>query len=343
VPLTNVPLDSVCIVMLGAAGDVVHTLPVVSALKAAHPQTKLSWILQPGPASLLQGHPDVDEVIIFRRSLGVRGFLELRRALAARRFSLTLAMQVYFKAGLITAMTRSRIKLGYDRKRTRDFTWIFNTHTLPPREERHHQDQFLEFAEELGLDVTEPRWKLGPWPSELEWRNKFAAQFDRPLAAIVPGASRPEREWFADRWAQVCSALYTDFGLMPVLVGGRSARELEAGQTIMRLAGVPVVSTLGESFRRLVSILDAAALVLSINTGPLHMAVALNRPTVSLHGFGNPKRVGPYRRFLDLAIDEYGDPGENYPVSRANRAGRMQRISVQAVLDKVALWSDRYR
>jgi heptosyltransferase I len=111
----------------------------------------------------------------------------------------------------------------------------------------------------------------------------------------------------------------------------------------MRLAGVPVVSTLGESFRRLVSILDAAALVLSINTGPLHMAVALNRPTVSLHGFGNPKRVGPYRRFLDLAIDEYGDPGENYPVSRANRAGRMQRISVQAVLDKVALWSDRYR
>jgi heptosyltransferase I len=110
----------------------------------------------------------------------------------------------------------------------------------------------------------------------------------------------------------------------------------------MQKSGVPIVSTLGVPFRQLVSILDASALVVSINTGPMHIAVALDTPTISLNGFGNPKRVGPYRRFHDLMIDEYGDPGEDYPITPKNRTGRMERITVQAVLEKVRLWKERY-
>ena len=90
------------------------------------------------------------------------------------------------------------------------------------------------------------------------------------------------------------------------------------------------------------SILDGAALVLSPDTGPLHMTVALNRPVVSLMGYTNPKRVGPYHRFHDLLIDAYGEPGEDYPLSMENRPGRMQRIAVRDVLDKVERWRDVY-
>jgi heptosyltransferase I len=176
----------------------------------------------------------------------------------------------------------------------------------------------------------------------MAWRSEFAAGFERPIAAIVAGASRPEREWLADRWATVCAALYSDFGLAPVLVGGAAPREKATEEIIRRASGVPLVSTLGEPFRNLVSILDASSLVVAINTGPMHMAVALNRPTVSLHGFGNPKRVGPFRRFHELMIDEYGDSGENYPVTPHNRTGRMERIQVRAVLEKVQIWRERY-
>ena len=94
--------------------------------------------------------------------------------------------------------------------------------------------------------------------------------------------------------------------------------------------------------RNLVSILDASSLVLSPDTGPLHMSVALDRPVISLMGYTNPKRTGPYRKFHDLMIDVYGEPGENYPISMENRPGRMTRIETQDVLAKVALWKERY-
>jgi heptosyltransferase I len=72
------------------------------------------------------------------------------------------------------------------------------------------------------------------------------------------------------------------------------------------------------------------------------MSVALDRPVVSLIGYSNPKRVGPYRKFRDLMIDAYGDPGEDYPVSMENRRDRMPRISVRDVLDKVQRWASAY-
>jgi len=82
--------------------------------------------------------------------------------------------------------------------------------------------------------------------------------------------------------------------------------------------------------------------VLSPDTGPLHVSVALDRPVVSLIAYSNPKRVGPYRRFRDLMIDAYGEPGEDYPVSMVNRPGRMHRITVRDVLEKIERWKLRY-
>ena len=83
--------------------------------------------------------------------------------------------------------------------------------------------------------------------------------------------------------------------------------------------------------------------VLSPDTGPLHMAVALDTPVIGLMGYNNPKRIGPYRKFLDLMVDAYGDPGEDYPISPAHREDRMPRIQVSDVIDRVRLWRERYR
>jgi heptosyltransferase I len=101
-------------------------------------------------------------------------------------------------------------------------------------------------------------------------------------------------------------------------------------------------SELGSGLRNLVSILDASALVLSPDTGPLHMSVALNTPVISLMGYTNPRRTGPYQRFQDLIIDAYGNPDENYPPLMENRPNRMQRIQVEDVMQKVDIWRKNY-
>jgi len=340
--VSRVPTNRICIVMMSAVGDVVHALPVITALKRANPATHLTWVLQPGPATLVRGHPLVDEIVLFDRSAGLRGFLEVRRALRGREFDLVINLQVYFKAGIITSFTRAPVKLGFDRARARDFNWLFTTDKIPPHAMQHVQDQYFEFCDWLEVPHEPVEWGLGPWAGEREWQREFYAKLDRPAVPIVVATSKADKDWMPERWAAVCDALHADFGMQAVLVGGRSPREEHAERVILDLTHHKPVSALGSGLRKLVAIFDGAALVLSPDTGPLHISVALDRPVVSLIGYSNPKRVGPYRKFRDLMIDVYGERGEDYPVTMENRHGRMGRISVRDVLDKVELWRTRY-
>ena len=336
------PLRDVGIVMMSAVGDAVHVLPLLTALKRHTPDVRVTWVLQPGAATLVRGHWAVDEIIEFDRSRGWRAYPAVRRALSQQRFDVVLALQVYFKAGIVTSFTRAPVKLGFDRARARDLNWLFTTDRLPARDGQHVQDQYFEFLEALDIPHEPVTWDLGPWEHERRWQRDFLATFDRPIAPIVVATSKAEKDWMPERWAEVADALWHDFGLQPLLVGGRSARERAAERVILDRTTVPVRSALGSGLRNLVGILDGAALVLSPDTGPLHMTVALNRPVISLMGYTNPKRVGPYRRYHDLLVDAYGDPGEQYPISMENRPGRMARIGVRDVLDKVEYWRATY-
>jgi heptosyltransferase I len=334
--------ERIGLVMMSAVGDAVHALPVVNAIKRHAPKSHLTWILQPGPATLVRGHPSVDEIVEFDRSKGLSAFTSIRSELARRPFDLVIDLQVYFKAGVVTSFTRAPIKLGFDRERARDFNWLFTNRRIPAHEPQHVQDQYFEFLRELGIDPAPVTWGLGPRESERAWQKDFFTRLDRPAAAIVVGTSKPEKDWMPERWARVADAMFSDFGLQPVLVGGRSERELDAARIIESSMSHKPVNALGSGLRNLVSILDGSALALSPDTGPLHMSVALNRPVISLIGYMNPRRIGPYRRFHDLMIDAFGDPGEAYPITMEKRHGRMERITVDDVLAKVQIWKERY-
>jgi len=336
------PLRRVCIVMMSAVGDAVHVLPVINAIKRQSPATHITWILQPGPAALVRGHRSVDEILIFDRAKGFAAFTEIRRELAARSFDLVINLQVYFKAGVVTSFTRAPVKLGFDRARARDFNWLFTTHRIPPHEAQHVQDQYFEFLTALNIPHEPLEWDLGPWPNERDTQRELLSPLERPAASIVVATSKDQKDWLPERWARVVDALWHDFELEPVLVGGRSPRELHAERVILERASRPPRSELGSGLRKLVAILDGSALVLAPDTGPLHMAVALDRPVVSLIGYTNPKRTGPYRKFHDLIVDAYGEPGEDYPISMENRRDRMPRISVNDVLDRVERWRTAY-
>ena len=340
--IISAKLDRIGIVMMSAVGDAVHVLPVLAALKRHAPESKITWVLQPGPASLVRGHPHVDEIVLFDRAKGWHAFTDVRRELAHRPFDLVLNFQVYFKAGIVTSFTRAPVKLGFDRARARDMNWLFTTHRIPPHAPQHVQDQYLEFLTALGVPNEPVEWNLGPWTHERAWQRDFFARLDRPAAAIVVATSKPQKDWLPERWAEVADVLYHDFGVEPVLVGGRSDRELAAERVIMERARHKPVSALGSGLRNLVGILDGSALVLAPDTGPLHIAIALNRPVVSLMGYTNPKRTGPYRRFHDLIVDAYGEPGEDYPISMENRPDRMPRITVRDVVERVERWRARY-
>lgn len=335
-PHTDLSRARVAIVMMSAIGDAVHTLPVVNSLRAAAPGVHLTWIIQPGPHALVANHPAVDEFVLFDRKRGWRAFTDVRSALRGRRFDLVLALQVYLKAGLVTAMIDSPRKLGFDRARARDANWLFTTERITPRGQRHVQDQYFEFLEHLGVPPL-LEWRLGPTEDEAARYAPLLEGVDRPTVTLVVGTSKPGKEWPAERYAKLVDVLEGDLGVRAMLVGGRSPRELEAAATIERLASHRPLNLLEWDLRRLVYLIDRANVLVSPDTGPLHVGVALDTPTVALMGYTNPRRVGPYRRFHDLMIDAYGDPGEDYPVSAEYRPGRMERITPEQVVEKVEL------
>jgi heptosyltransferase I len=329
--------------MMSAIGDAVHVLPVINAIKRHQASSRITWVLQPGPASLVRGHPAVDDIVVFDRDRGARAFTDVRRELHSREFDLLLNLQVYLKAGFVTAMSGAKVRLGFDAARARDMNWLFTTNRIPASPVKHVQDQYFEFLSELGVAWEPIEWNLGPWPEELEMQREWRESVGEQYGAIVVATSKPDKDWIPERWASVVDLLQRQYGLRSVLVGGNSSREVEAADRIATKASSKPINALGSGLRKLVSILDASSLVIAPDTGPLHMSVGLDKPVISLIGYSDPRRTGPYRKFHELIIDAYHDPGETGPVTMQTRSGRMERITVADVAGKLEVWNGAYR
>jgi heptosyltransferase I len=338
---TNGPVRDVCIVMLSAIGDVVHVLPVANALKRAWPDVRISWVIQPTPLALVEGHPAIDEFIVFdRRRRGLRSwtnFADLARHLRGYNFDLVLALQAYLKAGIIVGMLPANRKLGFDAGRARDVNWVFTNERITAHSPQHVQTQYFEFLHHLGVDPEPVEWGLPITDQERETQAAFFSELDKPACSIVVGTSKTKKDWNAEGYARVLEEIDSTHGLQPILVGGPSRLEREMADEILSLTNAHVIDALGDDLRRLVYLIDGSALTVSPDTGPLHISRALETPVVGIYGSTNPKRTGPYRRYYDLVVDGYAEfPGEEYPISIEQRDG-MKRVTVDMVLEKVDL------
>ena len=336
----------IAIVMLSAIGDAVHVLPVANAIKRARPEASITWVIQPAAHRLVYNHPAIDEFILFPRSRGARvigDYLTTARRLRRKRYDLVLALQVYMKAGLLTAAIRSQFKLGFDRVRARDLNWLFTTHRIPPRPMQHVQDQYLEFIEYLDIDPKPYEWGIVITEEERMAQRRFFERIERPVCAVVVGTSKAEKNWAVDKYARLLEIVENDFGYRTVLVGGPSPVEGAAAVQVMELTRADPLNELGDDLRRLVYLIDGADVVITPDTGPLHIARALDIPVVGLFGYTNPQRSGPYRKFEDLVVNGYDRyPGEHPPVTMEWRTDGMGRISVQMAIEKFELAAKTY-
>lgn len=343
---------------LSGLGDVVQALAVAVALKERDPSARVTWIAMPTPARLLRPHPAVDRVVVFERGRGWAGAVNLWRRTRGLEHDVALNMETYLRGVLPALLSGARRRVGFGPPRARELTWLFHHERLPGREERHTQDLYLEFAEWLGADVEEPDWGLAATDEERRRREAFlgvargnggrgdagrgGADGAGPTVGLVLASARPEKDWPAERCAELARRLRRRHGARVVLVGGPSEREAAAAERVLRAAGsgasdAPggVVDGRGDDPRRLVWLLEACDVAVAPDTGPLHVAVAVGTPVVGLFGHTNPWRVGPYRH-RDLVVDRYTDPDEEPdPARRGPRHGRMERIEVEEVLVKV--------
>jgi heptosyltransferase I len=217
--------------------------------------------------------------------------------------------------------------------------WMTRINTLRARLENHsgsaavslvvaHHDQMPKNSKRKALDSR---------PEERAWQAEFFAGMSKPRVALVAGTSNPLKDWLPDRMRALIDALAAK-GLQTILVGGNSAREIALGEMLAKQCAHAPKNALGSGLRKLVSILDGCDLVISPDTGPLHLAVALGKPVIGLYGYNSPTRVGPFRNDPKLLVDAYHNESEAPQMTFAHRQGRMQHITVQNVLDRVDYW-----
>lgn len=325
----------ICIILLTGLGDVVHGLPIVNALKRTWPQSRITWVVEPMPAGILEPHPSIDRVIVYEKKKGLAGVLALRRQLRQERIDVVINFNIYFKSIFGTVFSGARERWTFGRDRARDGVWLAGNRHLPARPRRHTQDMFSEFAGALGIDPRPLEWRLAITEDEREHQRRFIGQLGgRRAVAIVPASANVKKDWPAERYVDVVNAIEHDFGARAVLVGGPGEREVLAARTIEAGATTKPLWMMGDGVRRLIWIMDACAAAVSPDTGPLHIARAVGTPVVGLFGHTNPWRVGPYHAYEDLWIDAYTD-GDPDPSNFTPKLGRMETIAARDVIAKV--------
>ena len=330
----------IAVVRLSAIGDTVHVMPVIASIKRAWPDCHLTWVIQPIPLELMRGRCDVDEFVVFDRSRGARAYLDFRREVAHREFDLVLDMHPCFKAGVVARMLRAPRRIGYDRRRARDLSWLATNRRIPARPRRHVQDECFEFLDYLGVPVH-AEWNFHFSAAERAAQRLWRRGHERPVLAVVTRSSRREKDWILRRYARVLDVAAGDLGFDTILVGGESRGEMADARELTRTCRFPPTVELRYDLRRLAWLLDASDAVLAPDTGPLHMAVGLGTPTVGLYGATDPERAGPYRAFADLLIDRFTPPRRGAP-SPARRSGNMEKIREDDVIEKLDLLRRRY-
>lgn len=299
-----------CLLRLSALGDVTHVVPLVRTLQAARPDTPIHWIIDKAGHKLLDGLPGVTFHAYDKKS-GMAGVKELRKQLPPGRFEALLQMQVAFRANLLSAFIPAERRIGYDRSRSKDLHGLFINERIPDRPGIHVLDAIGSFCEPMGLRQTEVSWDLAVPPAASEWAAAQWQDDGRPVLMISPCSSHVRRNWYADRYAAVANHA-AQRGWKVVLCGGRSELERSMADAILAQLDTPALDLVGkDTLKQLPALLARANLVMTPDSGPMHIANAMGAKVLGLHAASNPHRSGPYsdRRYC---VDRYDDAARKY-------------------------------
>ncbi|KAF1695645.1 glycosyltransferase family 9 protein [Pseudoxanthomonas koreensis] len=325
-----------CLLRLSALGDVTHVVPLVRTLQRAWPDAPpLHWVIDPAGRRLLDGLEGVVFHVYDKRS-GLAGMRALRRELPAGGFEVLLQMQVAARANLLSAFIPARRRIGYDRSRSKDLHGLFINERIADRPGIHVLDAIGSFCEPLGLVQDQVAWDL-PVPDEArEWAQAQWPDDGTPVLMVSPCSSHVRRNWYPDRYAALADHA-AGRGWRVVLCGGRRELERSTADAIVAAMRAPALDLVGkDTLKQLPALLERASLLVTPDSGPMHIANAMGTRVLGLHAASNPARSGPYsdRRYC---VDRYDDAARRYLGKPASALKWGTKIEHDGVMDLVTV------
>ncbi len=338
--LFKAPPATLCVLRLSAIGDVCNAIAAVQAIQAHWPNTQITWIAGKAEACLLTPLLPEVKVIAFDKKQGIKGMLSVWRSLNGQKFDALLHMQTALRASFLSLGIKARYRLGFDKDRAYDLQSFFTNTKVKSPLSSHVLDGFMAFAYALGVPKTTPSWQLAIPLAQRKWAKEQLRQ--KPLMILAPSASKNYKNWTLEGYVGILEhACETGFDLL--LVGGKSENEIALGQAIENHTKAPLRNFIGKtSLIELMALICEAKLVIAPDSGPAHIANALNTPVIGLYAHHNPKRTGPYR-FLRYVVNEYDNalwqechktPAQVAWRTRVKNNNAMEAITLDAVINK---------
>ncbi|MEL4425999.1 glycosyltransferase family 9 protein [Shewanella indica] len=328
-------IQSLCLLRLSAIGDVCHAVAMVQAIQRQYPQLAITWVIGKIEYQLLKHLPGV-EFVVFDKGQGWKSYLNLRRALKGRRFDVLLHMQVALRATIASLMIPAKVRIGFDRARAKEGQWLVTNEQVAPLATPHVLEGFMGFAKAVGVTDLQPKWDIPVPAADTEFACQLIPDGDKALI-ICAAASKAERNWLPERYAQVANYAL-ERGYRVLLCGGPAPMEYQLAEAIIEHGDARIENQVGKtSLTQLLALLKQASIVLAPDTGPAHMAVTQGTPVIGLYAHSNPGRTGPYT-CLDSVVSVYDEvialqhPGEVPWGTRAKGAHLMEMIPVASVI-----------
>ena len=327
--------QSYLIVRLGSLGDVIHAIPAVAALRNRHPQSRIDWLVDPRYVALLRLVEAVDGVIAIDPRWLRRGgerpeFLARMRDVRAVGYEAVIDLQGLVKSAALARGAGGKRTIGFPRQHLREpLAALMYTETPNPGSATHVVHKNIALMRAVGVfdrtvhfPISVPRT-----PAVLEVVERLGA---RRYALINPGAAWPNKRWPPARFGAVAAALLRDAGLRSVVLWG-PGEEAAAREVVAVASGAAELSP-PTGITDLLGLARDAGLMISGDTGPLHIAGAMGTPIVALFGPTDPQRNGPWSR-EDISLSRVHDCECLYErqCKRANRC--IDDITVAAVVD----------
>ena len=327
------PPRSVCILRLSAIGDACHVVPIVRTLQQAWPATQLTWIIGRSEARLMRLLEGVEFITVDKRAT-LGGFTALRAALAGRRFEVLLHMQLALRASLLSACVPARVKLGFDRARARELQWLFTNARIAARTREHVLDSFFGFPAALGISERLLRWDLR-LPPEAQAYGQQLIPDGRPTLVISPCSSHPLRNWRAARYAALAEHAIGRHGMRVILAGGPGESERLMAAAIEQSCRVPLSNQIGkDTLPELLGLLARARVLVSPDSGPVHMATMVGTPVIGLYAATNPARSGPYLSGR-WCVDAYAEATRRFRGCEPEELPWTHKIEEPGVMDLI--------
>jgi heptosyltransferase-1 len=305
-PHLTTPPRRVLIVLLGAIGDVVRALPLLGRIRHAWPDAHIAWAVEPKSRPILEGHPWLDEVVVYDRTHAPWTFIPFLNRIRGGGFDLVLDLQRHLKSGLASRVSGARDRFGFAASNTKEFNHLFSNHRIAPQPNmRLKLLQYQAFGDALEIPQVPIEFGLVASNQERERARAMLADGPRPLLAVILGSSWPSRIYFPESTAAVISDLArsdaNSAALFPVLLGGPDETGI-AGDVMRKLGATPALNLAGRtSIRDLIAILPECAAAFGPDSGPMHIAAAVGCPVVSLWGATAAERSAPWG-FAEFAI-----------------------------------------